>query len=151
MFSSWPSIAFVAGVKIGVRQPVRLAQPLGQRVPADRAARAVVLPARACEIAAHDALDRQHLEPPALHRAAVVADREHVVRDDPASRVNQKPESPVSTRPLSGISVGRMTSKVEIRSLRDEQQALVVERVDLADLPGSDVLELQAWAGSPLQ
>src|SRR5260221_11618519 len=33
------------------------------------------------------------------------------------SSVNQKPESPVSTRPLSGISVGRTTSKVEMRSL----------------------------------
>src|SRR6185437_7535235 len=33
------------------------------------------------------------------------------------SRVNQKPERPVSTRPLSGISVGSTTSKVEMRSL----------------------------------
>src|SRR5213595_3838358 len=32
-------------------------------------------------------------------------------------RANQKPDSPVSTRPLSGISVGRTTSNVEIRSL----------------------------------
>src|SRR3954454_15210973 len=32
-------------------------------------------------------------------------------------RVNQKPERPVRTRPLSGISVGRTTSKVEMRSL----------------------------------
>src|SRR4051794_28357946 len=32
-------------------------------------------------------------------------------------RMNQKPESPVRTRPLSGISVGSTTSKVEIRSL----------------------------------
>jgi hypothetical protein len=30
---------------------------------------------------------------------------------------NQNPERPVSTRPLSGISVGRTTSNVEIRSL----------------------------------
>src|SRR3954447_3879380 len=30
---------------------------------------------------------------------------------------NQKPERPVRTRPLSGISVGSTTSKVEIRSL----------------------------------
>src|SRR5205085_1629251 len=30
---------------------------------------------------------------------------------------NQNADSPVSTRPLSGISVGRTTSKVEIRSL----------------------------------
>src|SRR6478672_11134728 len=32
-------------------------------------------------------------------------------------RANQNADSPVSTRPLSGISVGRTTSKVEIRSL----------------------------------
>src|SRR4249919_1447053 len=32
-------------------------------------------------------------------------------------RANQKPERPVSTRPLSGISVGRTTSNVEILSL----------------------------------
>src|ERR687892_38656 len=32
-------------------------------------------------------------------------------------RANQKPDRPVSTRPLSGISVGSTTSKVEIRSL----------------------------------
>src|SRR4051794_27207303 len=32
-------------------------------------------------------------------------------------RANQNAESPESTRPLSGISVGRTTSKVEIRSL----------------------------------
>src|ERR687898_3483923 len=34
-----------------------------------------------------------------------------------AVRRNQKADSPVRTRPLSGISVGRTTSKVEIRSL----------------------------------
>src|SRR5262245_42181773 len=32
-------------------------------------------------------------------------------------RANQKPERPVSTRPLSGISVGRTTSNTEMRSL----------------------------------
>src|SRR5437763_16639692 len=32
-------------------------------------------------------------------------------------RANQNADSPVSTRPLSGISVGSTTSKVEIRSL----------------------------------
>src|SRR3954453_10100905 len=34
-----------------------------------------------------------------------------------SSSANQNPERPVRTRPLSGISVGRMTSNVEIRSL----------------------------------
>src|SRR5687767_8208862 len=32
-------------------------------------------------------------------------------------RPNQKPDKPVSTRPLSGISVGSTTSKTEMRSL----------------------------------
>ncbi len=32
-------------------------------------------------------------------------------------RANQNAERPVSTRPLSGISVGRTTSKTEMRSL----------------------------------
>src|SRR3954452_3298446 len=32
-------------------------------------------------------------------------------------RANQNADRPVSTRPLSGISVGKTTSKVEIRSL----------------------------------
>src|SRR5947209_1728321 len=32
-------------------------------------------------------------------------------------RANQKPDNPVKTRPLSGISVGSTTSNVEIRSL----------------------------------
>jgi hypothetical protein len=31
-------------------------------------------------------------------------------------RENQKADMPVSTRPLSGIGVGRITSNVEIRS-----------------------------------
>src|SRR5439155_13325884 len=61
---------------------VRLAQAFGQSMPTDFAASAVVLPARPGEIAADDALDREHLETAALHRAAVVADGEHVVRDD---------------------------------------------------------------------
>src|SRR3954447_20696441 len=34
-----------------------------------------------------------------------------------AVRANQTPDSPVSTRPLSGISVGSTTSNVEMRSL----------------------------------
>src|ERR671937_542642 len=35
----------------------------------------------------------------------------------PVVRANQKPDSPVRTRPLSGISVGSTTSNVEMRSL----------------------------------
>jgi len=35
----------------------------------------------------------------------------------PRVRANQNAESPVRTRPLSGIGVGRTTSNVEMRSL----------------------------------
>jgi hypothetical protein len=83
-------------------------------VAADLAGLAVVLPAGAGEIAAHHALDRQHLEPPALGGPAV-GEGEQVIRGDRA-RADNRRQQPVSTRPLSGISVGRITSKVEMRS-----------------------------------
>ena len=44
-------------------------------------------------------------------------DTVRLVYADCLVRANQKPESPVRTRPLSGISVGRTTSNVEMRSL----------------------------------
>ena len=139
MFSSWPVFAFVAGVKIGSRQLLRLDQPVRQRVAADLAGREVVLPARAGEVAAHDALDRQHLEPPALGRAAVVAQREQVVRDDLARAREPERRQAGQHAALVG-DLGRQDD-VEGRDAvaGDEQQALVVERVELADLAASDV------------
>ena len=62
-------------------------------------------------------------------------------------RANQNADIPVSTRPLSGIGVGRMTSNVEIRSRGDEQQPLVVERVDLAHLAAREVQGLRHARG----
>ena len=118
---------------------VRLLQALGQLVPADLAARAVVLPARAGEVAAHDALDRQHLEPAALHRAAVVADGEHVVRDD--RREEREPVAGEAGQDAALVrDLGRQDD-VEGRDAvgGDEQQALVVDLVDVADLAGRDV------------
>ena len=115
---------------------------------ADRAGREVVLPAGAGEVAADDALDRQHLEPAALGRAAVVAQREQVVRDELARRANQNAERPVSTRPLSGISVGQDDVERRDPVARDEQQPVVVERVELADLAAPTCVRLQTWTGS---
>ena len=60
--SSWPSSAFVDGVKIGAGSCSDSCSPGGSAMPADRAAGLVVLPARAGDVAAHDALDGQHLE-----------------------------------------------------------------------------------------
>src|SRR5215210_7014473 len=57
-------------------KPVRFPQPGRELVAAHDARPRVVLPARAGQVAAHDALDREHLEPLALHRAAVGADAE---------------------------------------------------------------------------
>src|SRR5207248_7149608 len=45
-----------------LRQLLGLAQPGRQRVARRRAGRLVILPARAGEVSAHDALDREHLE-----------------------------------------------------------------------------------------
>src|SRR5205807_9418204 len=67
-----------------LRQLRRLRQPGRQRVPADGTGLAVVLPARAREIAADDALDREHLEAPALGRAAVPPQCDEVIRTDVA-------------------------------------------------------------------
>jgi hypothetical protein len=66
MFSSWPVCAFVDGVKSGCGKPLRLRQAFRQDVTADLAGGKVVLPPRAGDVAAHHALERQHLEPPAL-------------------------------------------------------------------------------------
>ncbi len=81
-------VLVVAGLRLRRRredrlgQLLRLDEPGRQPVAADLAGREVVLPARAGEVAADDALDREHLEPPALGRAPVGAEREQVVRDD---------------------------------------------------------------------
>ena len=130
---------------------LRLLQTLRQPVPADLARRLVVLPARARDVAAHDALDRQHLEPPTLHRPAVLADREHVVRRRSArgARTSNR-YSPVRTRPLSGISVGRTTSKVEIRSLATSRSFPRQSRRSRESFRTRRA-GAQAWAGSPFR
>ena len=70
MASSWPSSALVDGVKIGVGSCSDSRSPGGSSMPADLAGGLVVLPARAGDVAAHDALDRQHLQLAHGHRAA---------------------------------------------------------------------------------
>ena len=93
-------VLVVAARRLGRRredrlgQLLRLGEPVGEPVAAHLAGRPVVLPARAGEVAAHDALDRQHLEPPALGRAAVGAQREQVVRDQLARAREPEPGEP---------------------------------------------------------
>ena len=99
----------------------------------------VVLPAGARQIAADDDLDRKHLEAPALERAAVLAQREQMVRDElPRPREPERRQAGEHP-PLVG-DLGRQ-DHVEHRDPvgGDEQQALVVERVELAHLAAADV------------
>ena len=159
MGSSWPFCAFVVGVKIGSGRRSDSRRPRGGRGPDGRAGRQVVLPPGAGEVAADDALDRQHLEAPALGRAAVVAQREQVVRDEVA-----RPREPESREPGEHAAlVGDLGRKDDVEHrdavARDEQQTLVVERVELAHLAASDVhgglrhgrLLLDARAVQPLE
>ena len=89
-------------------------------MPADLAGRLVVLPARARKISAHDALDRQHLEPPALGRATVVAQRQQVVRDDVLGACEPERGEPREHAPL--VRDRRRQDDVECRDpvARDE-------------------------------
>ncbi len=124
-----------------LRQLVGLGEPGGQRVPADLAGGAVVLPARSGEIAANDAFDREHLEPAALGRASVVGEREQVVRDDPGGLGEPEPGEPGQHAPLVGDLGGQYDVERGDPVARDEQQTFLVERVDLTDLSARDVAE----------
>ena len=118
MLMSWPLSALVAGVKIGVGQPVRFAQARRQRDAAHRSRGHVFLPARSRQIAARHALDRHRVSSCAPASSARRACR-HAVATRPDTRArlptgndsatmsvvrsNQNAESCVRTLPLSGM------------------------------------------------
>src|SRR6476646_4352430 len=92
--------------------------------------------------------------PRTTHSSGSISSRRHSV-ERPSSRrpsrwfgtiepvrKNQKADSPVSTRPLSGISVGRTTSKVEMRSLATSS------RRSSSRAYSSRTLPLPTWAVS---
>ena len=106
---------------------------------ADGAGLAVVLPAGAGQIAADDDLDREHVEAPALERAAVVAEREQVIRDElPGAR---EPEGGEAGEHAALVGNLGREDDVEGRDAvgGDEQQPLVVEGVELAHLAAPEV------------
>ena len=70
MFSSCePGAAFVLGVKIGWRSRSASSRPDGSSTPDTRPALAVILPAGADQVAAHDGFDRQRFQVVHDHRA----------------------------------------------------------------------------------
>ena len=101
-----------------LRQPLAVHGPVG----------AVLLPGRAGDVAADDALDRQHLGAAAQHDAAAqlgllrglgqtLSEVEmRWLPTTPSRCSNQKADIAVSTRPLSGIGSAITTSNAEIRS-----------------------------------
>src|SRR4029078_418858 len=117
----------------------RLAEPRGQRVTANRAGCRVVLPAGSRQVAANDALDRQHLEPPALGRASVRAESEQMVLTDLSGA--GEPESGQAREDTTLVGYVGRQHDVERRDAvtGDEQQPLVVEGVELANLPAAHV------------
>ena len=141
--SSWPSSALVDGVKIGVGQALGLAQAGRQLDARDLAGGLVVLPARAGDVAAHHALDRQHPQLAHGHRAPadVVGDalggRDEVVVDDvpgaPEPEGRQAGEHRALVRDRR-----RMHDVVRRDPVAGDHQDAVAEVVHLSDLPAGD-------------
>src|SRR5207248_5118876 len=133
-------VLVVAGDRLRRRREQRLRKSLGfphaspELVPTDRTGRAVILPARAGQVAANDALDREHLESATLGRPAVFAERSEVIRTD----VRRPGEPPRREACQDAALVGYLGRKDDVER-RDpvaghEEQTLVVEREELADL-----------------
>src|SRR5207244_8479560 len=106
-----------------------------KRVAGHLARAPIVLPARTGEVAADDALEWQHLEAPALGRAAVGAHAEQVVRADVAGA--RKPERGEAGEDAALVrDLGRQDD-VEGRDpvAGDEKEPVLAEGVELAHLP----------------
>ena len=144
---SWPAAAFVVGVKIGSGRRSDSTSPAGSGTPQTDPSVTVLLPPRAREVAARDALDGDDLGALHEHRAArqrrVVRNARGKSRGSAlirwfptrsAVRSNQNSERPVSTRPLSGIGVRQHHVERADPVGRDDQQPVVAGLVDVADL-----------------
>ena len=139
-------LVVVAHVGLGGRREDRLRkllgllQPLRQLDPAHGAGGLVVLPARAGDVPAHDALDREHLEALDEHRATAdllghpfgVGD--DVVRHDVAGPVEPEGRDAGQDLALSGDGRGvdRVVGGDAIRRHHQQSVALVVDLADLA-------------------
>ncbi len=155
MLMSCPLSSLVAGVKIGSGSRSLSVKPGGRRMPQTAAALLIFLPAGARQIAADDALDRHDLglaAPACCGRPAARGStsggqvrsarrRSRACGCGSPSWSNQKALICVSTRPLSGIPVGRTQSKALIRSVLTSSSSLA-EVVDVADLAAADELEI---------
>src|SRR3990172_12853741 len=94
----------------------------------------VVAPPRACEIPAHHALDREHVEPPADHRPPVLADLEQVIRCYLARAREPEAREPGEDSPFVRDRCRENHVESGDPIARDERESVIAERVDLTDL-----------------
>jgi hypothetical protein len=126
-----------------LRKLVGLAQALRQREPGDRAGPPVVLPARAGQIPAYDALHRQHLQPlhaqgaPAEILRHAVGGGHEVVGDDVLGEV--EPQHGQAREHAALVRDRRRVHDVVGRDpVGGDHQQVVPQVVDLADLALGD-------------
>ena len=158
MFSSWPALGFRRRTEDGGLEPFALAKVSRQRFAGQRAGGAVLLPRRPRQVAAHDALHRKDVGAAAEHRAAgerrsvigkrwhlgddlVDVRREHVM----VHEALELPEPPrrdlCENRALVRNGLGHHDVEGADAIGGDEQQAVVVDDVDLAHLAASQVAQ----------
>ena len=134
------------------RQALGLAQAGRELDPGDLAGRLVVLPARAGDVAAHDALDREHLQPADDHRAAAhvvrhaLGRRDEVVVDDVAGLREPERRQAGQHRALPRDPV-RMHDVVRRDPVAGDHQDAVAQRVHLSDLAARDQRQVGGSGG----
>ncbi len=144
-FSSWsPTSALVAGVKMGSGELLGLPQALRQLDPAHGASGLVVLPAGPGDVAAHDALDREHLELLDQHRAAAdllgdVRVGHEMVRHDVLGAREPEGREAGEHHALAGDRRG-VNHVVGGDAVRGDHEQAVSLLVDLPDLAGCEEL-----------
>ena len=121
-----------------LRQLLGLLQPGRQLDAADGAGGPVVLPARARDVAAHDALDREHLEPLDQHPAAEDLGGHLGERDDVVGHDVRRPPEPEGRYARQDLALarnrGRMDDVVCGDAVRSDHQEPVARLVDVAYL-----------------
>src|SRR6185503_18066995 len=110
---------------------------------ADLARREVVRPAGSREVATDDDLDGKHLEPATLERAAVVAQRDEMVRDEMARPCEPERRQPCEYPSLVGDLGGEDDVERRDAIAGDEHEPVVAERVEVAHLAAAEVQGLR--------
>ncbi len=141
-------------------EPLALLEPLGEGLAGERPALPVLLPGRAGDVAAHDALDQHGLGAVDQHRAAgpcraarlqmgvaghdaVGVHRDQVVRDLVLELLEPPRRHQREHLALAGDGLGKHDVERAHAVGGDHEQRGVVDRVDVADLAAVEELEVE--------